>query len=120
MQALPIDTETSRVGRPPRLSSRFMLPTASTAPAVFVLVEQWRPDGEPPAPLWALLQATPSAPSERSPWWASRAPRPPHAAGDGESPAAPPSPLTQQWRAGRAFEVPIYNLPATPASGVWR
>lgn len=120
VQALPIDTETSRIGRPPRLSSRFMLPTASTAPAVFVLVEQWRADGEPPAPLWAQCQAATTAPYERTPWWATRAPRPPHAAGDSEPLVAPPSPLTQQGRDSRVFELPIFNLPVTPESGVWR
>jgi len=117
IQALPIDTEASRVGRPPRVSSRFMLPAASTAPALFVLVEQWRLDGEPPAPLWAQFQATPTAPRERTPWWATRSP---HAANDSEPTVGPPSPLTQQLRDGRVFEVPIFNLPATPESGVWR
>ena len=121
VQALPIDTETSRVGRPPRLSSRFMLPAASAAPAVYVLVEQWRIDGEPPAPLWAQLLATPPSSRERAPWWASRPPYAPRSASASDAAVAPPSPLTQQMRDGQTFEVPILNLPAAPASsGVWR
>lgn len=123
IQALPIDTEASRIGSPPRLSSRFMLPAASTAPALYVLVEQWRPDGEPPAPLWAQFMAAPKPESperERTPWWVSRPPRAQHATGDGEPAVPPSSPLTQQLRDGRPFEVPIFNLPATTDVGVWR
>ena len=117
VQALPLETETSRIGRPPRLSSRFMLPAASNAPAIFVLIEQWRIDGEPPAPLWAQFLAYPMPQRARTPWWASRAPR---SAGDSEAALPPPSPLTQQLRDGRAFEVPIFDLSAAPESGGWR
>lgn len=120
VQALPIDTETSRAGRPPRLSSRFTLPAGSTAVALYVLVEQWRIDGEPPAPLWAQFLATPRAPREREPWWATRSPHAPRSAGASDAAVAPPSPLTQQMRDGRTFEVPIFNMPAMPESGVWR
>ena len=117
VQALPLDTETSRIGRPPRLSSRFMLPAASTAAALFVLIEQWRIDGEQPAPLWLQFLAYPVPQRASVPWWAPRAP---HASGDSDNAVPPPSPLTQQLRDGRAFEVPIFNLPAAPDSGVWR
>lgn len=117
VQALPIETEASRVGRPPRLSSRFMLPAASNAPAIFVLVEQWRIDGEPPAPLWAQLVTQPAAQRTPTPWWVAR---PARAASDSEAAVPPPSPLTQQARDGRAFELLIFHLPAAPESGVWR
>ena len=117
VQALPLDSETSSIGRPPRLSSRFMLPAASMAPALFVLVEQWRIDGELPAPLWVQFLAYPVPQRASVPWWAPRAL---NAAGDNDSAVPPPSPLTQQLRDGRAFVVPIFNLPAAPDSGVWR
>ena len=118
VQALPIEAEASRVGRPPRLSSRFMLPAASSAPAIFVLIEQWRIDGEPPAPLWAQLLAQPEPQLARTPWWTARGA--PRAGSDSEAAQPPPSPLTQQARDGRAFELPILHLPAAPESGVWR
>ena len=111
---LPLETEISRVGGPPRLSSRFVLPDASTAAAIFVLVEQWRSDGEPPAPLWVQLLSQRGPQPASTPWWVAR-----DAAAAGGT-TAPPSPLTQQARGASAHEVPIMSLPAAPESGVWR
>ena len=119
---LPADSEASRTGRPPRWTSRFTLPANSTAPGVFVLIEQWRSDGEPPAPLWVQFTSQPPA-RATAPWWPLRQPR---AAADGDAvpgaPAlySPPSPLTRQAAEGRGFEVPIYQLPPAADTGVWR
>jgi hypothetical protein len=110
---LPLTSEASRSGGAPRLSARFMLPAASTAPEIFVLVEQWRSDFAPPAPLWVQLLAQRAAQPTQTPWWLTREP--------GERAAlAPPSPLTQQTRGGKVHEVPIFSLPALPETGVWR
>lgn len=118
LHPLPLDTETSGVGRPPRLSSRFMLPAASTAPAIYVLVEQWSIGGQQPAPLWVQLLAQRAPQRATAPWWASRDAGDTHPAGA----TAPPSPLAQQQSSSgaRPHEVPIFHLPAAPDSGAWR
>ncbi len=113
---LPLEADPDGPGGPAR-QSRFMLPVASQAPGIFVLVEIRRPDGERPASLWVQL-APGSAPRyERAPVWAA-APAPAD-----KRLQPPPSPLTQQaqaQRGSRAYEVPILMLPPAPETGGWR
>lgn len=113
VHALPLQLERAADGRAARWSSRFMLPAGSTAPVVFVLVEQWRIAGDAPPVLWVQALAGRAAQRSDAPWWAASADRPADA-------LPPPSPLTQQQRSSAAHEVPIFELPATPDAGVWR
>ena len=67
---------------------------------------------------YALQLQTQVAPQHANlPWWATRQGGAASAAG---AVAAPPSPLTQQLRSAEAQQIPIFNLPAMPDSGVWR
>lgn len=110
---LPIALDTARGGRASAPVSRFMLPAGSTAQAIFVLVEQWRIDGDAPAPLWVQLTSQRTLERGVSPWWVARDAR--------SAPVVPPpSPLTQDLRGARAHEVPIFNGPASAEPGVWR
>jgi hypothetical protein len=112
---LPLEADANRPGTPVRWS-RFMLPAASLALGLFVLVELKRADGERPSPWWAQLDAAPAPREERPPWWVART-------APGDAAQAPPSPLTQQARVprnGRAYEVPILSLLPAPESGGWR
>ncbi len=116
---MPVESEARPHGRPPRWRSRFALPARSTAPGFYVLIEQWRSDGEPPAPLWVRF-TTAAPPPARQPWWLPQRTQP---AGDGEAtagPRSPPSPLTRQDMDGRIFEVPIQRLPLAAETGGWR
>lgn len=114
---MTIDPDMARDGRATRRVSRFMLPAGSTAPAIFILVEQWRIGGDAPPPLWVQLQAQAAPAHADTPWWATRSSR---AAGEAAGVTAPASPLTQQRRGALAHELPIFSLPAAPESGVWR
>jgi len=113
VHALPLDLERATDGRAARWSSRFMLPAGSTAPLIFVLVEQWRMAGDAPPVLWVQVLAGRVAQRSGAPWWDARSDRP-------ADTLPPPSPLTQQQRITAVHEVPIYELPATPDAGVWR
>ena len=112
VHALPLQLERAADGRAARWRSRFMLPAGSTAPVIFVLVEQWRIAGDAPPALWVQLRAGHAPPRSDAPWWAAPSDRPAAA-------TPPPSPLTQQ-RITEAHEVPIFELPAMPDAGVWR
>ena len=102
---LPLGLEATRGNRAGAQVSRFMLPAASTATAIFVLVEQWRIEGDAPAPLWVQVQSQRAPEHRGAPWWVAHEA---HAA----SAVPPPSPLTQDLRGTRAHEVPIFNGPA--------
>ena len=79
---------------------------------MFVLIEQWRPSGEPPEPLWVRLLML-SAPQRRVvPWWYSYDDRNAHA-------IPPLSPLTQERRGANVHEVPMFVAPQMPRSGGW-
>lgn len=110
---LPLVNVAAWGGRGVARVSRFMLPAQSSARSVFVLVELWRPDGEPPGPLWVqfLVQAAP--PRQTMPWWYSHADR------DGRA-VPPPSPLTQEAREMRTYELPMLGSSVFPQSGVRR
>jgi len=110
---LPLEVEVGRGGRPAAQASRFVLPARSTAQSIFVLVEQWRPDGDRPAPLWVKLLVQRVPQRSTAPWWYSHAERSPRA-------TPPPSPLTQQLRDADAYEIPIFGPPAFPDPGVLR
>jgi hypothetical protein len=113
VHALPLQLERAANGRAAQWSSRFMLPAGSTAPVIFVLVEQWRIAGDAPPGLYVQLRTGHAPPQSEAPWWAARSDRRVDA-------TPPPSPLTQQQRFTAAHEVPILELPATPEAGVWR
>lgn len=117
---LPLELESDRNGRAGATVSRFMLPANSTAPAVYVLVEQWHINGEAPPPLWLQWFAQRATRRVESPWWSSRD-RNARDGRDGRATAEPPppSPLTQQLRGAKAHEVPIYNLPGVPDWSRW-
>ena len=112
---LPLELERGRGGRNHAQVSHFMLPAGSTARTIFVLVEQWRIDGEAPAPLRVQLLARRALAPVEAPWWST---------GDGRDTRTlpPPSPLTQQQqqRGSNTHEVPIFSTPAMPGTGVWR
>ena len=112
---LPLELERGRGGRNGVQVGHFMLPAGSTARTIFVLVEQWRIDGEAPAPLWVQLLARRASEPAETPWWSARDGRGTHA-------LPPPSPLTQQQqqRGPNTHEVPIFSTPAMPGTGVWR
>lgn len=113
VHALPLQLERATNGRAAQWRCRFMLPAGSTAPVIFVLVEQWRIAGDAPPALWVQLRSGHAAPRSEVPWWAARPDRNTDA-------TPPPSPLTQQPRFTAAHEVPILELPATPEAGAWR
>jgi len=95
---LPLEPNSRQDGERPSFHvSRFMLPATSLADGLYVLVEQWRADGAPPAPLWLQLRTRLPAPDERR--------GPPVPAGRGVD--APPSPLNRALREQVAFEVPL-------------
>ena len=95
---LPLEPDSRQAGERPSFHvSRFMLPAASLADGLYVLVEQWRADGAPPAPLWLQLR------TRLQPLDDHRGP--PSAASRGVE--APPSPLTRALREPGAFEVPL-------------
>ena len=109
---LPLEAGLGRDGTPVAWVSQFMMPARSTAHAMFVLVEQWRPSGEPPEPLWVRLLML-SAPQRRVvPWWYSYDDRNAHA-------IPPLSPLTQERRGANVHEVPMFVAPQMPRSGGW-
>lgn len=110
---LPLELESARGARAAVRVSRFMLPSDSTARAIFVLIEQWHIDGELPAPLSVQLRAQRAPQRDGVPWWSARNGR---VAGA----APPPSPLMQEMRGPKSHVVPIFALPAGPDSGVWR
>lgn len=95
---LPLEPEGRVAGERPAFHvSRFVLPPASLADGLYVLVEQWRADGAAPAPLWLQLRSRPAAGDD---------PRPLPAL-PGRGVEAPPSPLTRALREQGAFEVPL-------------
>lgn len=114
---MAVNLDNGRDGRAHRRISQFMLPASSTAPAIFVLIEQWRIAGDAPQPLWVQLQTQVAPQHPNLPWWATR---PGGLAGAASAAEAPPSPLTQQLRSAGVQQIPIFNLPAAPDSGVWR
>lgn len=113
VHVLPVQLEPAANGRAAQWSSRFMLPAGSTAPVIFVLVEQWRIAGDAPPMLYAQLRVGHAPPRSEAPWWAARPDRSTDA-------TPPPSPLAQQQRFTAAHQVPILELPVTPDAGVWR
>lgn len=110
---LPLEFEMGRGGKAVAQISRFVLPASSTAQAIYVLVEQWRPDGDRPEPLWIKLLAQHAPRRSAAPWWSSHDDRSPRA-------TAPPSPLSQQQREVNGHEIPIFGPSELPVPGVLR
>lgn len=110
---LGLEVEMGHGGKAVAQVSRFMLPARSTAQSIFVLIEQWRPQGDPPAPLWVRVLAQRAAQRKLAPWWYSHDDRSPKG-------TAPPSPLTQQLRDAKVGEVPIFGPSELPEPGVLR
>lgn len=102
---LPVVVNGGGAALNPSWSSRFVTPASSAAQAIFVLVEQWRSDGEAPRSLKLQLLPMRANPGVNPPWWAGPS-----------LPAAtpPPGPLSRPGRPRVAppHEIPIYFLPA--------
>jgi len=94
--------------------SQFMLPANSRASGIFVLIEQRRADGLPPAPIWLRLRSRQvdraAYDDARVPWWVTRDPR----AGKPDGVRPPASPLTQKMREQAGFVLPIYGETSRP------
>lgn len=114
---LPLRNDSTPRGRPLIYSAPFVLPAATRADGVFLLIEQWSLAGDRPHPLWvqarAAAQGYPqNAARGSSPWWESRddsvptqgPPRVPNA------PGAPPSSLLAPRETGGVLELPILKL----------
>ena len=109
--ALPLRAETTPRGRPLSHSAPFVLPAATRADGVFLLIEQWSLAGDRPHPLWLQARAgsTWSAPGTArgdSPWWAAREELGPPSQ---PMPGAPPSALLSR-ASGGVIEIPILKL----------
>ena len=87
--------------------SRFMLPAASAAEGVYLLLEQWRADGAPPPPLWLRVHWGVAPAPLRSPWNSARI-------GPLE---APLSPLSQARLDQPVLELPLWGVRGP--SGYW-
>lgn len=107
---LALSAEVTARGRPLSISVPFVLPAASHAEGVFLLIEQWSRHGERPPALW--LQARPAEPAvlplreRESAWWQGAEPPP-------SAPAAPAEPPPGALRSPRALavvELPILRL----------
>jgi hypothetical protein len=126
---LPLSAEATTHGRPLIQSGPFVLPAQSAAEGVFVLIEQWSPRGDPPAPVWLQaryaqgLSPYGSARGEGA-WWSrpqepatasartappSSSPSVPPLAHVGPS-SPPPSALTAPRETVAVTELPILRL----------
>jgi hypothetical protein len=97
-------------------TARMVLPADSQAPGVFMLVEHWRLDGEPPEPHWAQWRSQLALRQETAPWWSAR-PAP------GELDRPPPGVLGTPRHAAsadRTHELPILALRRPLDIGAWR
>lgn len=109
---VPLRLDLGANGRPVVHSAPLVLPAASRAEGVFMLLEQWHPQGARPAAIW--LQARSGERDEHtmrprdSAWWLSAEARPAPAA-DGHA-AAPPGPLSAPRVTASAIELPILRL----------
>jgi hypothetical protein len=113
LDPLPLEVEVGRGGKALVRFSRFMLPAQSSARSVFVLIEQWNPEGARPEPLWVKLLSLRASRRRVEPWWYSH---------DDHNPGttAPRSPLTQQQGTVKPHEIPIFGPSDLPVSGVLR
>lgn len=114
---LPLRNDVTARGRPLVLTAPFVLPPASSADGVFLLIEQWSMVGDRPAPVW--LQARVGyAPvvydrgRGDAAWWASNDGAPGVAR---PLPGAPPGPLLAPRTDNGVIELPIVRL-VTPMS----
>ncbi|MFN8897076.1 MAG: hypothetical protein ACK5Y0_05020 [Pseudomonadota bacterium] len=113
---LPLPLASARsAGRSAQVSAPVMLPAASQADGVFLLIEQWSVAGDAPGAIWLQARSRLQRVVDPSPWWHSRAPEagaPPP--GSGLAPPPPPSPLTAPRDAGGVIELPISRRLHTP------
>jgi hypothetical protein len=110
--ALPLRNETTARGRPLIHSAPFVLPAATRADGMFLLIEQWSLAGDRPHPVWlqARVGATwsqPGAARGDSPWWAAREEAGPPSQ---PIPGAPPGALLAPRSSGGVIEIPILKL----------
>lgn len=107
---VPAEPGFGRDGTRTRIA-RIRLPDDSRAPGIFMLVEHWRLDGEPPEPHWAQWRTQMAQRQEAAPWWSART-------APGETDRPPPSPLSAA--ADRTIELPIRALRRPLDLGAWR
>lgn len=110
---LATSTEVTARGRPLSTTVPFVLPAASHAEGVFLLIEQWSRHGERPPALW--LQARAAEPAvlplreRETAWWQGAEP-PPAAPAAPAAPAEPPPGPLRSPRALAVVELPILRL----------
>lgn len=108
---LPARVEADIRGRHAVVSAPFTLAPSSQAPGIFVLVEQWSPQGARPDPLWlhASTSERDMAGTPRAAWWqAGESGRPV------EAPASPLQPRAVAGSGAAAIELPIQRLISAP------
>jgi hypothetical protein len=122
---LALSSDLTARGRPLSTTVPFVLPAASHAEGVFLLIEQWSRHGERPPALW--LQARPAEPAvlplreREAAWWqgADHAPPTPSASSPPSAPSVPSAPSTpaepppgalRSPRALARVELPILRL----------
>lgn len=106
--AVPIPVAVARGAVRASLATAPMtLPAASQADGVFLLLEQWSPAGDRPAPIWVQARSRMFRDADRRPWWQSRTEPDPGHPPAALAPHPPASPLNTPRNFGGVIELPI-------------
>lgn len=113
--AVPVPLRTAPGARRAALATApIMLPATSRADGVFLLIEQWSPAGDRPAPLWVQARTRIHRDDEQVPWW-QPLPAPDEGSHAGRlAPNPPASPLSAPRHGTDVVELPILRRRHAP------